>query len=177
MAFVVEDGTGLPNSNSYVTVLEYRDYYTDRGIDKISETDAQIQGYLVQSTEFIDLVYEFCGTKLLTTQALDFPRLIEDEDGVEQDSGIPQKLKYATIIMGNNYSGLSVGGSVYVDPNKNIKSLKEKVGPIETNTAYVTDGYKQSTSVTARYPEVTRYLEDYVCDDGLSNNQMRVTSG
>jgi hypothetical protein len=172
MAFIVEDGTGLSNANSYVAVQEYRDYYTDRGIDKASETDDQIQGYLVQGTEFIDLTYCFCGEKLVGTQALQFPRLIDDVD-----VGVPTQVKYATIIMGNNVSSLSTGGSLYIDSNQNISRNKEKVGPIETDVTYTTGGDRKNTTVQSWYPEVTRYLDTYTCDDGLGANQRRVLSG
>lgn len=170
MAFVVEDGTGLANSNSYVTVQEYRDYYTDRGIDKSSETDVQIEGYLVQSTEFIDLMYTFCGEKLVSTQALEFPRVID-----EVDVGVPTRVKYATIIMGDTVS--TTTGSIYTDPNQNIKQNKEKVGPIETDITYFTGSQNQSQQLENRYPEVYKYLEPYMCTSGLSSSQRRVISG
>lgn len=172
MAFVVEDGTGLSNATSYVTVQEYRDYYTDRGIDKSGETDAQIQGYLVQATDFIDLEYKFCGDKLVDTQALDFPREIDDVD-----VGVPIQVKYSTIIMGNNVSALPASGSLYIDADRNVERLKEKVGPIETDTTYVTGSDKKGTTPQEWYPEVTKYLDEYVCNDGLGANQRRVTSG
>lgn len=170
MAFVVEDGTGLANATSYVSVQEYRDYFTDRGIDKSSEADADIQGYLVRATEYIDLNFSFCGDPLTTTQALEFPRLIDDVD-----VGVPTKVKYATINMGNNVS--SSTGSIYKDPNENIERLKEKVGPIETDTTYISDGNRKSFTPENEYPEVAKYLEPYVCNDGLGDNQRRVISG
>jgi hypothetical protein len=172
MAFVVEDGTGLANANSYVTVLEYIDYYADRGIDKTSETDDQIQGYLVQGTAFIDLTYTFCGDKLTTTQSLKFPRLIDDVDTL-----VPTQVKYATIIMGDSVSTLPSGGSLYKDPNQNISRNKEKVGPIETDVTYTTGGDRTNTSIESWYPEVTQYLDAYICSGGLSANQRRVISG
>lgn len=172
MAFVVEDGTGLADATSYVTVQEYRDYYTDRGIDKTSETDAQIQGYLVQGSEFINLTYSFCGDVLVATQALQFPRLIDDVD-----TELPQQVKYATIIMGNNVSSLPASGSLYQDPNQNIERNKQKVGPIETDITYVIGGDRKNTTVQSWYPEVGRYLSTYICTDGLGVNQRRVISG
>lgn len=170
MAFVVEDGTGLADANSYTTVQEYRDYYTDRGIDKSSETDAQIEGYLVRGTEYIDLNFDFCGETLTAIQALKFPRLIDDVD-----VGVPIKVKYATINMGNNIS--SSTGNIYKDSNENIERLKEKVGPIETDTTYISDGNRKSFTPENEYPEVALYLDSYICTDGLGDNQRRVISG
>ena len=172
MAFIVEDGSGLADANSYVTVLEYREYYTDRGIDKTSETDDQVQGYLVQGTEFIDLTYSFCGDKLVETQSLQFPRLIDDVD-----VGVPVQIKYATILMGGEVAGLSANGSLYKDPNANVERNKQKVGPIETDITYATGGDKKNTTIQSWYPRVTKYVDYYVCSDGLGLNQRRVTSG
>lgn len=169
MAFVVEDGTGLPNSNSYVTVLEYRDYYADRGIDKSSETDAEIEGYLVRATEFIDLTYKFKGEILVSTQALEFPRLID-----EVDTLVPQRVKYATINMGNY---LVSENDPYIDPNKNIQSKKEKVGPIETDISYVTGGDAKPSNPAVNYPSVTAYLKPYLDTTSLGLNQRRCISG
>lgn len=169
MAFVVEDGTGLVNSNSYVAVQEYRDYYADRGIDKSSETDAQIEGYLVRSTEFVDLTYKFLEDTLTTTQALEFPRLID-----EVDTELPSRVVYATIIMGNH---LATTVDPYDDPIKNIKSKKEKVGPIETDISYVTGGNAKPSNPAVNYPSVTAYLKPYLDTTGLSYNQLRAISG
>jgi len=169
MAFVVEDGTGLVDSNSYVAVQEYRDYYTDRGIDKSSETDAQIEGYLVRSTEFVDLVFEFSEDTLTTTQALEFPRLID-----EVDTLLPTRVVYATIIMGNNLATVS---DPYTDANKNIQSKKEKVGPIETDISYATGGDAKPSNPAVNYPSVIAYLKPYLDSTGLGYSQLRVTSG
>lgn len=172
MAFIVEDGTGLSTATSYVSVQEYRDYYIDRGIDKTSETDAQIQGFLVQGTEFIDLTYSFSGELLTTTQTLQFPRLIE-----EVDTLVPTQIKYATIIMGNNVSGLASGGSLYIDSQANVVRNKQKVDIIETDVTYAEGTDKRNTTIESWYPEVYKYLKAYIDSSGLSANQRRVISG
>ncbi len=88
MAFVVEDGTGLTNSNSYISVAEYRAYCESREIDVTLDTDASIQGNLVLATDYLDMSYTFVGEANTTTQALEFPRTYNSVDLL-----IPLKLK------------------------------------------------------------------------------------
>jgi hypothetical protein len=79
--------------------------------------------------------------------------------------------------MGDSVSTLPSGGSLYKDPNQNISRNKEKVGPIETDVTYTTGGDRTNTSIESWYPEVTQYLDAYICSGGLSANQRRVISG
>lgn len=72
---VVEDGTGLDNANSYVSVDDFRQFALENSIDVESEEDEQLAVYLIRSTNFIDsLEYRFVGTRLSVTQSLAFPR-------------------------------------------------------------------------------------------------------
>lgn len=54
MAFIVEDGTGVLNANSYATVQGFKDYFGDRGTDVSAITDPTIQTLLVQATDYIE---------------------------------------------------------------------------------------------------------------------------
>ena len=73
---VVEDGTGLENANSYISVADFRQFALENGIDLESEEDEQLAVYLIRSTNFIDSVeYRFVGTRLSVTQSLAFPRV------------------------------------------------------------------------------------------------------
>ncbi len=80
MAFIVEDGTGLPNSNS-LTSVEYADaYFTDRGNDTWLDpevTPEQKQQALVEATDYIMYVWEseMKGERQFAGQALPFPRI------------------------------------------------------------------------------------------------------
>lgn len=171
MAFIVEDGTGLPNATSYVAVQDYRNYYTDRGIDVSSETDAQIEGYLVRGVEFIDLTYYFIGVKYSLTQGLEFPRLYE---GV--NIFVPQRIKYASIIMANHISQ-DPSFSPYVDLTKNIKSKKSKAGPVESEVVYAIGSESTTKSLSKKYLDVEKYVTPYLDSLGISERQMKAISG
>jgi hypothetical protein len=96
MALIIEDGTGVLDANSYVTLVETQDYFTERGIDPASITEAD----LINATTFIDLTYGtgFRGSMVDTTQSLLFPRTaFVDGNGRTIDHGtIPRDLKIAT---------------------------------------------------------------------------------
>ena len=74
MAFIVEDGTGITNSNAYISVTDFRTYWGDRGVSYGSLTNDQIQGYIVQATQYIDSRYAFKGYPTNDTQELYWPR-------------------------------------------------------------------------------------------------------
>ena len=154
MAFIVEDGTGLSDANSYASVQEYRDYAELRNIDVTLELDATIQGYLINATDYVELTYEYIGEALTDTQMLSFPRLVNDED-----IGLPTKVINATIelaLEGSNGSDLFA-----VDDEKNITSLTEKVGSIETSTKYDTtlSIYRTPSQI---YPKPYKLLKPYI---------------
>jgi hypothetical protein len=88
MAFIVEDGTGLANSNSYVSVADADSYFADRGVTTWTGIDAVKQGALVRATSFIDVTFRqrFTGYRgKRHQQALEWPRI-----GAYYDNGMPQ---------------------------------------------------------------------------------------
>ena len=171
MAFTVEDGTGLTDSNSYVSVQEYRDYFADRGIDVLSETDVVIQGYLVQATDFLDLQYEYVGWKLLDTQALQFPREAYDlETGLVVSLLVPKAIKNATIEITKQ---LKAGTDIYSDANLLLSSKTEKVGPIEKSQSYK----DMITSAVDRFKQVNLLLKPYLATPAGTQQQVPVITG
>ena len=75
MALVLEDGTGLANSNAYADVVWADVFATDRGEDRWMRQSATLKAkYLVQATDYIDKNYRFLGARTYHTQALEFPR-------------------------------------------------------------------------------------------------------
>jgi hypothetical protein len=97
--FVVEDGTGLPNANSYVTVLEADDIL----ITNIHNTawnalsDADKEKLLAWATRLVDTKATWFGQKAYSTSALRWPRTgVTSKDGVYiEKTVIPANLKEA----------------------------------------------------------------------------------
>lgn len=93
---VVEDGTGLVNSNSFCSVAEADSYFTARGITTWTSLTLEKREFaLIKATDYINSAFKFRGKKMTPTQALNFPRTkLVDDDGYTVE-GVPNKLKEA----------------------------------------------------------------------------------
>lgn len=78
MALVLEDGTGLTNSESYVDVDYVDAYFLKRGITEWASLTNREQ-LIIRAMDYIENNYTYQGAKLISTQALQFPRLINGE--------------------------------------------------------------------------------------------------
>ena len=89
MALIVEDGTGLVDSDSYISLADARTFAANYGITlPADDTEAEIT--LRQGTQYVDLQEDcFVGDRLTDTQALAYPR--------DDDSGMPKALGRATV--------------------------------------------------------------------------------
>jgi hypothetical protein len=147
MALVVEDGTGVSNANSYIDVAYFDTYWTDRG-----NTDAVAivnkEPLLIQATDYIETVYYglWLGERLTTTQALEFPRVIDSVD-----VGVSERLKKACCELALKANS----GSLLTDVEQRI--VKEKVAVIETTYSEYSDQLTQYTTV---YNLIAGYLEN-----------------
>lgn len=75
MSLIIEDGTGKIDSESYIDLDYLTVYATKRGLDiaGIDETN------IIKAQDYFESAYQFKGTKLKETQALAFPRYINNE--------------------------------------------------------------------------------------------------
>ena len=72
---IVEDGTGKIDSESYIDLDYLTAYAAKRGLDITGITEANI----IKAMDYFESAYQFKGTKLVETQALAFPRYINNE--------------------------------------------------------------------------------------------------
>ena len=147
MAIVVEDGTGIATANSYIDSTYADSYFSDRGVTEwasLTNKDA----LLIQATDYIETVYygKWLGERLTTTQALEFPRVIDNED-----VGVPERLKKACCELALKANS----GTLLVDVEQRV--VKEKVAVIETTYSEYDDQLTQYTTV---YNLVKEYLEN-----------------
>lgn len=78
MSLVIENGEGLSNSESYIDV-EFADaYFLKRGITQWA-TLTNKESLIIRAMDYIENNYSYKGTKLVSTQSLQFPRLIDGE--------------------------------------------------------------------------------------------------
>lgn len=168
MAFVPEDGTGLPNSNSYGSLAELQAYWIERGVDMTTlYTQPNRQSALVQACDHIELFYgpRLLGYKASAAQALEFPRLyLYDRYGNLQE-GVPIKVKYAQF----EYAERILSENVVLAPDPTvdptglqIQSTYKKVGPLEKRLTY-SSGAPRLLPV---YPKADAYLNDFIWGSG-----------
>lgn len=73
MPLVVEDGSIVPNANSYISLLDAKEFYTTRG--HIFESDSALEQSLVLACDYINIMESrFQGERVQLTQGLAFPR-------------------------------------------------------------------------------------------------------
>lgn len=97
MTIIIEDGSVVPNANSYASIAE-ADVYFALVTDTVwaGKTTAEKEAGLIKGTRFIDATYMFKGTLKSHEQALSFPRLsLVDNEGRDFSGVIPAKLKNA----------------------------------------------------------------------------------
>ena len=107
-SFVVEDGTGLDNATSYVSVDEADAYQALNayGSAWTGYTEARKQSGLVNATQYIDITFNYRGTRLRQEQRLEFPRTYSTQDVYDIRTPIrqinrmvPRLIKEATIVL------------------------------------------------------------------------------
>jgi hypothetical protein len=144
---VVEDGTGLTNSNSYVSEAELTTYATDRGVT-ISGTNAVL---LIQSMDYIES-QDFKGYKYTEEQALQWPRGNVSIDGYLIDvDEIPTLLKEAQM---ETALSIDAGNNPMATVGRATK--REKVDVIEVE--YM-DNAAESVYITAAETKLTKLVQ------------------
>ena len=142
MALVIEDGTGLTNSESYVDVAYVDAYFLKRGITEWAGLTNREQ-LIIRAMDYIENNYTYQGTKLISTQALQFPRLINGE------TVYPIALKNAVceLALKSNEEDL------LADTDKT--TIREKVGALEVE-------YDPNQDNTKSYNYVNKLLAPYL---------------
>lgn len=159
MAFVSEDGTGLSNANSYITVAYADAYFSDRGVAAWTGSNEQKQNYLIRASDYIDLRFgpRFIGCKKVATQALSWPRIV---NGVDT---FPEAIKKAVC----EYALRAISAALAPDPQihasgQAVTAKEEKVGPIEETTRFSQWASNNSIMMFRPYPAADALLGPWV---------------
>ena len=78
MTIIVEDGTGLANAESYVSVVDANTYHSKIGNDTWTDLDTSVKEQLLRkATDYMVAQYrlQYAGYRRYSTQSLDWPRL------------------------------------------------------------------------------------------------------
>lgn len=152
--FIVEDGTGLTNSNSYCSVQDFLDYWNARGISHDSLDVSKIESALVQATQYIDRSFRYIGQRPSLEQALNWPRWYAYSPDGFMYSGLPNEIVYATC----EATSLVLNDvQLFVSAESGISEKTENVGPVQT-----TYKYKGEQTGRIAYQSVIVYLKDLI---------------
>ena len=139
---IIENGQGLSNSESYVDVDYVDAYFLKRGINEWASLTNREQ-LIIRAMDYIENNYTYQGTKLLSTQSLQFPRSICGE------TVYPIALKNAVceLALKSNEEDL------LADTDKT--TIREKVGTLEVE-------YDPNQDNTKSYNYVNKLLAPYL---------------
>ncbi len=151
VTFVVEDGTGLTNANSYTSVSTASDFISSNIHDTtwISTTTAVKEKVLMWATQLIDQSVDFYGTKRYEDASLRWPRSgVTDADGYPYDEDeIPIPLQRAVAELARL---LVISDRTAEAGSRGIKELKvDVIGLV----------FDKTDRVTVFPPTVTAYLQ------------------
>jgi hypothetical protein len=124
--------------NSYASIQYFKDRMDLKLRSYVGKTDDQIASALITATEYADIRWGFVGYMKEKGQSRQWPRLEAYDIRGDLIEGIPAALKNAVC----EYAWRVLnGGELMPDPTLDergqvIKSIAEKVGPIETDIVY-----------------------------------------
>jgi hypothetical protein len=136
MAFIAENGSGVPGANSYAEAADADDYFADRGVAAWLGSSTVKEQALIRATDYVDKTNAraWRGLRSGTTQGLSWPRMgAVDDDGFDI-VGLPPKLQEAVF----EYALRALTADLLPDPTDgpDVIVKRSKVGPIEEETHY-----------------------------------------
>ena len=151
MSLIIESGVGLSNAQSYVDTTFVNAYFLLRGIT-FTSTDANI----INAMDYFEATFSqsWKGEKLVSTQALSFPRLI---DGINT---YPVQVKNAICELAYKAST----ATLLPDPSQAVK--REKVDVIEVE-------YQDFTSANTSYSLVNAMVSPWLNGSGSYHSVLR----
>ena len=144
---IVEDGTGIADANSYVTLEEAETYFQTKGVGACHITESD----LIAATEYIDLAYGdvYMGRLYSNEQGLLFPRTgFYDRNTRQVEEGtIPKELKRAVFYAAK----LKSEGTDLItskDRESNIKTITQGVsGAVSQSKTYFDRGQENTAFI------------------------------
>lgn len=165
MALVVENGDGLVDAESYISVADADAYHTRFGNTAWTGSDSAKEMALRKAARYIDLKYgqRWYGQRSSKEQGLAWPRIgVIDRDGYQFDNDeLPTDLEKANAEAGLVCLSEDPLADVTADESGNIKAETIKVGPIE-----ITEQYMGAKSTSKKYVKVDTLLRSITTGPG-----------
>lgn len=129
MALVVENGTGLADAESYISLADANARHTALGNTAWTGSDAVKEAALRRATQYMEQAYRsrWRGQRMTSAQALSWPRWGVQVEGFYIDSDVvPVEVVNACADLALK----SLSGELAPDLERGV--IREKVGPLET---------------------------------------------
>jgi len=182
MTLIVEDGTVVANSNTYVTVAEFISYAENQGNTAAAEADEeQIEPALIKAAQYMEQKWRlmWAGSRVDAVQSMDWPRrgvpvpdffdpfynnvnvpiAFQDTYFIPENE-VPAEAKEAQNLLAlATFSGGSLS-STPLQPNYGRKTKREKAGSLEVE--YMTAEEGGNTSMTNTYWDAAKTVEPFL---------------
>lgn len=130
MALIIEDGTIVPNANSFVTVAEARTFCSLRNLE-LPTADSDVEPLLIAAVDYLfSIENKFQGYRSDTAQELLFPRDNIVVFGSDLTGEIPANLKKAQCRL-----AFDVSQNDLIQTGVDREVIKTKLGPLEKQYA------------------------------------------
>lgn len=151
MNLVIEDGTGVPGANSYVSADDLFVFAADRGIT-IPQDVGAVEALLIRAMDYIEMFsLRYSGAQTLLAQTLSFPRTASTLGGT-LDLGVPENIRKAQMVAAIAAKDINL----LPVPTQDPAVVQKTIGPL---TIKYDDN--QSRSPMASLPQVDTLLRPY----------------
>lgn len=153
---IVEDGNGLAGAQAYADVTFLDAWMLERGYVSSYSTTEKEAALVIAAKDWIDGQHSFANEKLVSTQALEFPRTV---------FGFPDDIKQA------NAQGawLQLNGALLVDTSTistsgTVESESKAVGSLSKSVTYKSGSAQVYGRILPK--QLTNLLKPYLSNSG-----------
>ncbi len=170
MTIVVEDGTGLDNSNSYAAVATADEYFAQRGVAAWAALAVEVkESALINASEYADIRWgdTLRNRPLLSTQALEMPRRsLRDRYG-DVIEGLPRDWVRGVMEYAIKSSMNSLVNTPVRREDNELRQQRVTVGPITRSNTFVTSA--ESKPVSSGQDFIVYPVADELCKQFTNN--------
>lgn len=155
MVFIVEDGTGVADANSYASDTFADTYFQERAVEGWLGDALTKQAALVRATDYLEQRFSsrFIGAPVDTAQSLSWPRT---SAGDYTSGEVPLKLQRATCEYALRALTISLAPDLpYDDAGVHVVTTRKKIGPLEKEFQVIGSSTPQ---VLRAYPQADMLL-------------------
>lgn len=165
MALTVEDGTGVANADSYVSLQDFRDYAAARGVSLPAE-DAAAEQKLRAAMDYLAMYdRRLIGNKVAPDQDLSWPRVSGQTPALWWEGSVPGVFRRAQMVLAIHALKGPLTAAERPEDKGAVKAVT--VGPIKTEYS------EKKSSGQPSFPEVDTVLSGFFKTGGVAITAVR----